>query len=167
VYNYHDTSIREERVARGTDHCASNGPVFELSTILSNRRLHDPRDPRKLLEQSSNTTIIFAVNTEHKLHLAFDGRRGESSAVKHETLFHNANVLAAGELEVREGTIVGLNDHSGSYGTYGKLDSDPSFATAVLLAVKLSGAPLTGALRQRLRRRSRHGRDNVRRAHRM
>jgi len=88
-------------------------------------------------------------------HIAFDGLRGQPGAVKHETLFHNGDVLAAGELEVRRGIIVGLNDHSGSYGTYGKLDSDPAFAAAVVRALDLSGVAMVAELDRKLREKSR------------
>ncbi len=159
MYHYHDTAIRDERVRRGTDHCDSDGQVFELSSLVRRRLLYDPRDTNALLHSSAQTSaIIFAVDYTHRFHLGFDGRRGQASAVKHETLFHNANVLAAGELHVSDGIIEDINDHSGSYGTYGKLDSDRGFARAVLRAVDLTGAQLTNPLRRKLERRSRrHG----------
>jgi hypothetical protein len=53
--------------------------------------------------------------------------------VKHETLFHNANVAAAGEVSFVMGRLASINDHSGSYGTFGELESDPAFARAVRL----------------------------------
>jgi hypothetical protein len=76
---------------------------------------------------------IYAVSTTLVVHIAFDGVRGATDAVKHETLFHNANVAAAGEVSFVMGRVSNLNDHSGSYGTFGKLASDPAFARAVRL----------------------------------
>src|ERR1041385_1336527 len=73
---------------------------------------------------TSAPVLIYAVDTKFSIHVGFDGIRGQSTAVKHETLFHNADVRAAGELEVFEGMIVTVNDHSGSYGTAG--DSTPT-----------------------------------------
>ena len=152
MYNYHDTAIRKERVRLGTDHCDSDGPVFELDALLRDGLLWDPRHPEVLLE-SERSTIIFAIGDAHRFRIGFDGMRGHPSAVKHETLFHNANVLAAGELHVKSGVIVDLNDHSGSYRTYGKLDADPGFARALLEAAGLLGVPMSDRLRRKLRRR--------------
>lgn len=157
MYNYHDTAIRDERLRRGTDHCDSDGQVYELGALVRAGRLYHPVEADSLLN-STKAAIIFAVDETHRFHLGFDGLRGQRSAVKHETLFHNANVRAAGELMVRDGIIVDINDHSGSYGTYGKLDSDRAFARAVLAAVDLAGAAMTNALRRKLeRRKRRHG----------
>jgi hypothetical protein len=72
------------------------------------------------------------------VHIAFDGVRGAPDAVKHETLFQNANVEAAGEISFVMGRVSSINDHSGSYGTYGKLVSDPEFARAVRRAFSLT-----------------------------
>ena len=74
--------------------------------------------------------------------------------MKHETLFHNANVRAAGELEVVDGMIVNVNDHSGSYGTVGKLQTDRRFAMAVLTAIDLVAAPTKDRARTQLKKQA-------------
>jgi hypothetical protein len=123
AYNYHDSAIRDERVSLGTDHCDSDGQVFELGSIFRDGLLYDPREDDALLD-STKTIIIFAVDEAHRFHLGFDGLRGQPSTVKHETLFHNANVLAAGELIVRQGIIVDVNDHPAAMARMG--NSTPS-----------------------------------------
>lgn len=88
------------------------------------------------------------------MHVGYDGRRGEANAVKHETLFHNADVLAAGEIKVTNGVVVGLNDKSGSYRTMGRLQTDRRFARAILNAIDGAHAPLSDVERARLRGRA-------------
>jgi hypothetical protein len=78
--------------------------------------------------------LIYAVDVNFEIRAGFDGIRGEENAVKHETLFHNADVRAAGEMAVVGGIIVSVNDFSGSYRTAGKLETDRRFAEAVLTA---------------------------------
>lgn len=97
-------------------------------------------------------TFIFAVNTDCEIRVAADGVRAAAGAIKHETLFHNADVLAAGEIHIRDGIIAGLNDHSGSYGTVGRLETDPAFATALLDAFARNNLPVDPALIEELRR---------------
>lgn len=134
MYIYHDTAIRRDRERKGQDHCASKGSVFDLATVVNTRgeAVH-PAHPGVLLDNSAGPTIIFAVSKALVVRIAFDGVRGAADAVKHETLFHNANVAAAGEVSFVMGRVSSINDHSGSYGTFGKLASDPAFARAVRL----------------------------------
>lgn len=134
MYVYQDTPVRHEREQKGLDHCASKGSVFDLTSLVSSRgNVLDPRNPGELLDNSAGPKIIYAVSARLVVHIAFDGVRGQANAVKHETLFHNANVAAAGEVLFVMGRVSGINDHSGSYGTYGKLASDPAFTRAVRL----------------------------------
>jgi hypothetical protein len=134
MYIYHDTAVRLERERKGHDHCGSTGSVFDLATLVNahGEAVHPDR-PEVLLDNSAGPKIIYAVSIELVVHIAFDGIRGAANAVKHETLFHNANVAAAGEVSFVMGRISDINDHSGSYGTFGKLESDPAFARAVRL----------------------------------
>lgn len=134
MYIYHDTAVRVERERKGHDHCASKGLVFDLASLVNDQgEVIDPRHPGVLLDNLAGPKIIYAVSTDFVVHIAFDGVRGAADAVKHETLFHNANVTAAGEVSFHMGRVAGINDHSGSYGTFGKLASDPAFARAVRL----------------------------------
>lgn len=132
MYSYQDTVVRLERERNGRDHCASKGSVFDLAALVND--LGEALDPGRtgaLLDNSGGPTIIYAVSTRFVVRIAFDGVRGTADAVKHETLFENANVAAAGEVSFVMGRVSALNDHSGSYGTFGKLESDPAFARAV------------------------------------
>lgn len=99
--------------------------------------------------------LIYAVAENFQVNVAFDTRRGTPGAVKHESLFQNADVRAAGELEIEDGVIVEVGDISGTYGTQGRLQTDHTFADAVLTAIDTIGAPLDAGERRRLRRRAR------------
>lgn len=99
-------------------------------------------------------TVIYAVNENFEINIGFDGVRGSRDAVKHETLFHNADVRAAGELEIEAGVIVEVGDISGTYGTPGRIQTDPSFADAVLNALDRASAPIERSERRRLERRA-------------
>jgi hypothetical protein len=74
--------------------------------------------------------------------------------VKHETLFHNAAVRAAGELEVVDGVVTGVNDVSGTYQTRGMLDLDRSFASAVIRAMTEADLPVAPATMSLLRKKA-------------
>lgn len=153
MYSYHDTAIRAERLVKGTDHCASRGEVFELRKLVNDRGLAtDPRDPESLFDRREGETVIYAVSDEFVVHIGFDGVRGSPDAVKHETLFHNANVRAAGEVVFRAGRVLELNDRSGSYGTYGMLFADPELGEAVLKAFERSGVRMSSAVSKLLRK---------------
>ena len=113
----------------------------------------DPRNPGVLLDNSAGPKIIYAVSTGLQVHIAFDGVRGTADAVKHETLFQNANVEAAGEVSFVMGRISAINDHSGSYGTFGKLESDPAFVTAIRLG--FSGVLMNESVPEKIRSKRR------------
>jgi len=154
MYIYHDTEIRRDRERKGHDHCASKGSVFDLATLVNTRgeAVH-PAHPEVLLDNSAGPKIIYAVNTALVVRIAFDGVRGAADAVKHETLFHNANVAAAGEVSFVMGRVASLNDHSGSYGTFGKLVSDPAFARAVRLGFSRTLVLMDKSVLENLKRR--------------
>ncbi|HEX7192694.1 MAG TPA: hypothetical protein VF381_14090 [Thermoanaerobaculia bacterium] len=136
--------MRKERLAKGTDHCDSRGPVHLLGDLVQEGQIVDPASKRPLTTHgtsgSRRRVLIYAVSSDFEIHVGFDGTRGQENAVKHETLFHNADVRAAGELEVVGGIIYKVNDFSGSYRTAGKLDTDRRFAEAVLTACDRSSA---------------------------
>jgi len=156
VFTYQGSVIQNERLAKGADHCGSEGMVFALRDLIKDGQIMDPRAMAEPLTAgrtfgTSAPVLIYAVDTKFSIHVGFDGICGQSNAVKHETLFHNADVRAAGDLEVFEGMIVTVNDHSGSYGTAGRLDTDRRFAEAVLTAIDDAGAPVYASERVRLR----------------
>ncbi|HEV7426188.1 MAG TPA: hypothetical protein VGQ46_07450 [Thermoanaerobaculia bacterium] len=152
MYTYHDTPVRLERERQGNDHCASNGPVFDLISLVNTEgKAVDPRNPGELLDNSNGPRIIYAVSSELVVHIAFDGIRGAADAVKHETLFHNANVEAAGEVSFRMGRVSGINDHSGSYRTFGMLASDLKFRRALRFAFSRAGVLMVPSVKKTLR----------------
>ncbi|HVR41598.1 MAG TPA: hypothetical protein VMU84_21055 [Thermoanaerobaculia bacterium] len=153
----YDRFNEASRKAKGQDHCASQGQVFDLRGLLANGLIHDPAG----MPLSAGTAIasverklIYAVDENFAIHVGFDGVRGTLDAVKHETLFHNADVRAAGELEVEAGVIIGVNDVSGTYRTAGRLRADPLFADAVLTALDRIGAPIEPNERATLEQRA-------------
>src|SRR5436305_76328 len=150
MYDYHGTTIRAERLAKGTDHCDSSGRVLHLADLVVGGLIMDPKAPTNPL---SRHKFIYAVGEAYEINVADDGVRGISGAVKHETLFRNAQVRAAGELFVEQGIIVQVNDLSGSYRTAGKTDTDRQFARAVLAALEKVAATVDEAELTRLRER--------------
>jgi hypothetical protein len=159
VFTY-DRIKEASRKARGEDHCGSKGPVFDLASLLVDGLIRDPADPAKTLTVGTSVSkrgqaLIYAVDENFAIRVGFDGVRGTPDAVKHETLFHNADVRAAGELEVEGGVIVEVGDLSGTYGTPGMIQRDPLFAEAVLTALDRIHAPIAPDERRRLARRAR------------
>ncbi|HYM62682.1 MAG TPA: hypothetical protein VEZ11_17490 [Thermoanaerobaculia bacterium] len=155
MFRYRDT-IRKGRLAKQTDHCGSDGPVFDLAELTVNGRVRDPWDRRRLLTtrgsaRLADRVLIYAVAADLQVHVGFDGVRGTTGAVKHETLFHNAAVRAAGEIVIVEGVVQSVNDHSGSYRTHGKMAADPGFARAVLGSLDRAGAAITAEELTRLK----------------
>jgi hypothetical protein len=152
MYFYQDTPVRIERERKGRDHCASKGSVFDLASLVSSggEAVH-PTNPGVLLDNSAGPRIIYAVSTDLVVHIAFDGIRGAADAVKHETLFQNANVEAAGEVSFVMGRVSDINDHSGSYRTFGKLASDPTFARAVWRAFSNTRVLIDPSVQKKMR----------------
>jgi len=155
----YDRIKEASRKAKGEDHCSSAGRVYELGTLVKDGLLRDPDDHMVSLTAGRSVSnpevaFIYAVNENFAIHVALDGVRGTPDAVKHETLFNNADVRAAGELEVESGVIVKVDDISGTYGTPGRIQTDPLFADAVLTALDGIHAPIERNERQRLERRA-------------
>jgi len=155
----YDRIKEASRKAKGEDHCSSAGPVFELGTLLKDGLIRDPADHTMALTVGRSVSkpevaFIYAVNENFAIHVALDGVRGTQDAVKHETLFHNAEVRAAGELEIEAGVIVKVDDISGTYGTPGRIQTDPRFADAVLTALDEIHAPIDRNVRSGLERRA-------------
>jgi hypothetical protein len=154
-FNYHDSSLRRERETLRTDHCASDGRTYDLAELLVDGRIESPVewDAEQVLAAFVRppATVIYAISEDRRIRVATDGTRGEWNAVKHETLFHNATVLAAGELRIVGGVVAHVDDGSGSYGTRGAMIQDPSFAAVILESFEALGVSFTEEERQRLR----------------
>jgi hypothetical protein len=164
MYIYHGSLEHQKRLRTGRCHCASEGVVHPLSPLILGGLVRNPADLGSFLstrpvngilaDRSSPTSelplFIYAVNVELDIHIAPDGVRGQFNAVKHETLFHNADVLAAGEIWIAEGVVSDLNDFSGSYDTGGELQTNADFSRALLSAVDKCGVTISSALRHQL-----------------
>jgi hypothetical protein len=155
----YDRINEASRQAKGEDHCSSTGPVFELRTLVKGGLIRDPAEAATALTAGRSVgkhkvAFIYAVDENFAVHVALDGVRGTKDAVKHETLFHNADVRAAGELEIEAGVIVRVDDISGTYETPGSIEADPLFAGAVLTALDGISAPIEQNERRRLEQRA-------------
>ncbi len=161
MYEYHGSSEHEKRLATGRCRCASEGQVHDMKSLLKENRIMKPPDLEIPLSTPGvrrypsdpqphgagyGATYIFAVSAELEVHIAPDSERGLNDAVKHETLFRNEHVLAAGEISIQDGVITALNDHSGSYGTVGALEVNPDFARAILEAFQRHDYPMNERL---------------------
>jgi hypothetical protein len=141
VFHYHDTEIRAERLTLDRDHCAVEGPIYDIAELVQDGVVIDPELGIRLTT-TERRRLIYAVDGALHCHLGFDGERGESGAVKHETLFHNGPVAAAGEIEFVDGVVTGINDRSGTYRTTGLMRVDRRLARAVLAAFRGAGVPM-------------------------
>jgi hypothetical protein len=150
MYSYHDSPTRRDRLARKTDHCRSSGDVYEISELIDEGRIHDPVEPARLLsserDKGADRVFIYAIDANFRMHVGADGIRGKRDAVKHETLFNNADVRAAGEVDISRGIVSMINDSSGSYGTRGMMDVDPSLAAAIITAFDRAQVPVRRSL---------------------
>ena len=165
MYKYEDSSTQQYRKPRGECRCGSKGAVYNLAALVQKGVIFEPtrmlnplstpqvsKSPSAPKPEGSGygKTYIFAVSENLDIHVAPDSERRMPDAVKHETLFHNAHVLAAGEICIQDGVIVDLNDQSGSYGTLGALETNPQFADAILRAIKKHSLPIDQQLNDRL-----------------
>ena len=155
----YDRVKERDRQGKGQDHCRSTGAVYDLVDLIAEGTILDPRDMANVLTVGRSVgkragVLIYAVDENFQIKVGFDGTRGTDEAVKHETLFHNADVRAAGELEIEGGVILEVGDSSGTYGTQGRLQTDHTFADAVLRALDGIAAPIDAGERRRLERRA-------------
>lgn len=144
----------KDRVAKGLDRCGSAGAsrVQDLAALSRDGLAMDPRTglPLTTPDLGSAEVWIFAVREGH-LRLAQDGGSRLSGnlpldAIKHETLFANKPVNAAGEIQFRDGKVCDVNPHSGTY----PFTFDADFRGAVLEAITQAGIDVTPSLRARL-----------------
>lgn len=144
MYRYNNKT-RKERQKNRKDHCNSNGNKYNLDNLILKGHIRNPHDNQKLLttqplnEDKLKNRYIYAVSREWYMRIALDGYRGKLDAVKHETLFHNASVRAAGEIYIEDGIIEKINDHSGTYLTFGKLHS---FSKDIIEALNKASNPM-------------------------
>lgn len=143
MHVYHGSSVHAQRQQNGQCHCQSGGTTFGAEELVSGGMFRDPRDPSQPLNSDPigygpprTFMFIYAVNEAYQFRLAPDGNRHQQGAVKHETLFQNAAVRAAGEVLVENGVITDINDASGSYNTRSVMESDPQFALDILQAIE-------------------------------
>lgn len=157
MHKYHGTPLHSDRVLKGICRCGSGARSYDSSEILTDGRVRDPRDGLSMLTSdpigrgpTRSYMFIYAVNAEHRIRFAPDGNRNAADSVKHETLFTNADVLAAGEIQFTDGVVTDINDLSGSYGTQSVMESDPTFARDLLAALERAGIPVSSVVAARL-----------------
>ena len=168
-YNYDGSTRNDERLKQNICRCGSEerGRVFNLRRLIAKGgKIYSPMDmtlplctPEVKKSPSApippdggyGKTFIFAIDRNLEIHVAADCDRLEPNAVKHETLFHNADVLAAGEICIKNGVVVALNDHSNTYQTYGSLENKADFAKAVLDAFQKHSVPVDSGLKTKLK----------------
>lgn len=157
MFDYHSSQTRTDRLRALTDRCRSAGRVLSLASLVVDGKVRDPSDTTQHMstpfldgDDRSIRVYIFAVGLTLEIRMAEDGDRAQPGSVKHETLFSNEPVLAAGEICIRAGVIEAVNDKSGSYGTYGFLATDPEVSRAVLDAIESAGAALAPSEKARL-----------------
>lgn len=149
----YDKGMEAERQKTKMNHCQhGKGRVFPLGSLVRNGRACYPGSNTPMTTPSITADIprqyIYAVREKAgklEMRVAQDGgRRNAASSlgqdiVKHESLFENADVLGAGQIEFRDGIVVNLDDGSGTYDTRGKLRLSARFRKAVLDALQDSG----------------------------
>ena len=156
MYQYHGSLVHENRLKVGRCRCQSNGAIYDAKALLRNGLIFEPihlahplSTPRIPTLSNPDTIVdeitqpfIYAISLDFEMHLAPDGNRPTAGSIKHETLFHNEHVLAAGEIWIQNGVVAGMNDFSGSYGTRGEMEANPAFAEAVLSALRKQNLPV-------------------------
>lgn len=158
MLKYHGTPLHADRKKQGICRCSSNGSTYNVTTLINETGICDPQDRNStlstppLVRPTVAPLYIYAVGSSYEFRIGRDGDRdNDIDAVKHETLFHNADVLAAGEVQISNGVIVDLNDGSASYFARGKLETDPAFAEALLKSISQNSIPVSNLLESRLR----------------
>ncbi|GAB5404577.1 MAG: hypothetical protein Aurels2KO_28080 [Aureliella sp.] len=163
MFVYHDSPENKKRLALGLCRCAveGEGRIFDLVNLIKDDLIIDPYNQNELLSvaprlPNENTPAyrparyIYAVSKDLGFRIALDCDRKSPRAVKHETLFHNQDVRAAGEIGFRDGRVDKLDDISGSYGTRGAMEEDLSFIKSLVEAIELNQVPVSPFLFQRL-----------------
>jgi len=172
MYVYESTDHQRQRIDQQRDHCGKrvpHAPCYPLASVQSDGLLRDPTTGTLLtscpISNSADPTAtkdglevyIYAVSQSMEIRISVDGVRGTLNAVKHESLFDNESVLAAGEIWIEHGIVKDINDHSGTYLCRGELRSTPAFANAVLNALERSTLRTAQPLLNLLRRLSKPG----------
>ncbi|QEF98879.1 hypothetical protein Mal15_29370 [Stieleria maiorica] len=163
VFVYHDTEENERRLAEGRCRCGTehNGRVFSLKELVRNNALYDPycQDtllsddpivPQSSVEAYRPGRYIYAVGESGDIRIALDCNRDHRDAIKHESLFHNANVMAAGEIGFQNGMIAFVDDSSGSYVTRGAMKSRPDFVGSLVNAIESNAIPIQDGVMEML-----------------
>lgn len=160
MYRYRDTSMEQEREIRKKNYCKSSGETYDLRQSVVGELVMSPPDKKDPLTSPAlrlhGETYIFAVNMEYDLRFAQDGgdrTPSKSDLVKHETLLHNDDARAAGEIQFRSGVVIGINAASGSYNPMQEdlVERDPRFSMALLEAFRRANVQLDATLEEYLR----------------
>ena len=145
------------------NYCKSSGATYDLRESVVDALVMSPPDKKEPLTSPAlglhGETYIFAVNMAYDLRFAQDGgdrTPSKSDIVKHETLFHNDDALAAGEIQFKNGMVIGINAASGSYNPMQEdlVERDPRFSMALLKAFRRANVQLDITLEENLRSRA-------------
>jgi len=61
MFSYDDSVVRQERLARGTDHCGSAGSVYALAELVQAGRIMDPHGPKRSLTTGGTSPATAGV----------------------------------------------------------------------------------------------------------
>ncbi len=155
MYYYEGSDEQLRRLSNGTDHCGDETEVLDLRRLITDGLAMDPATRVLLetpaLEPKAIGVYIYAVGRDGDMRVARNGgNRSVRGIAKHETLFRNEPVLAAGEVQFRSGVITALNDKSGSYRTVERLASSAEFRAAIRTALEHSGIQVHSSVRSML-----------------
>lgn len=150
--------VNADRCQAGTDRCASRGAgnVRDLRDLLNEGYVVSPDTGHRLTTAALQTDGVWIFAVKHgRMRLGPDGGRRPrvstdpplpTDAIKHETLFHNQPVSAAGEIRIWRGIITGINHFSGTY----MFSFDAAFKGAVREALLDAGAEIGKVLGRKL-----------------
>lgn len=154
-------NVEIKREKEGTNRCKSPGAaskVFNLHNLIRNGKVSDPISHMPLTSrigpvEATLPKWIFAVR-ENTIKVALDdaGSREHRSdpfpqnAVKHESLFSNEPVSAAGEIEFTDGVATDYNNLSGTY----LIPMDQDFKGSLRESLISNNIPFANVLQTRL-----------------
>lgn len=159
AYRYQGTRTQAWRLERGLDHCPDTPAIYDLAALVNGGLIMDPGNPTSALSTpalaaDAGGKWIYAVR-QGALNVAPDGNRADPPPVaKHETLFNNADVDAAGELRVEAGVVTDINDLSGGYNTANEMGNigpiGRSFRAALRGAIAAAGARCSAEAQEKI-----------------
>ncbi len=150
---YIAAKIERERNQNRENQCKSGARSYALRTLVEGGLAIDPLSHHPLstspLERGKAGKYIYAVRND-TMRVGPDGDRSKKDVVKHETLFRNLPVQAAGEIRFHEGAVIDINDLSGTYLTEDEMEEE-EFRRVVAESLREAGVALSQDVRRRIR----------------